>query len=57
MNPQAVWFTIIFVVLLLVAFVFGTSAIFRQLKADSPATPAQGITETAPWQAEFPLLP
>lgn len=56
MNPQTVWFTAVFIVLLLVAFIFGTSAIFRQLKADKPATPTQ-TSETARWQTEFPLLP
>lgn len=57
MNPQAVWFTVIFVVLLLVAFVFGSSAIFNQLEADQPANPAPTEKYVEPWTQAYPLLP
>jgi len=56
MQSSTVWFTAIFVIALLAAFIFGTSAIFRQLKADKPA-PLQQTTNLTPWLEPYPILP
>lgn len=60
MTSSSIWFTLTFVVILLAAFAFGMSSIFKKLQADEPIfslrEPSR-IEAPYPWQTEFPLLP
>jgi F0F1-type ATP synthase assembly protein I len=60
MSGSSLWFTISFIILLLVGFAFGMSSIFKKLQADEPIfslkEPTQ-IEAPLPWQTDFPLLP
>ncbi|QQG49718.1 MAG: hypothetical protein HZB70_02880 [Candidatus Berkelbacteria bacterium] len=55
------WVTFVFVILLIAAFAFGMSSIFKNLQAGEPVfnfnkTPATEVQD-APSQFQYPLLP
>ncbi len=60
MSGSSLWFSVSFAIILIAAFAFGMSSIFKKLQADEPIftlkQPAR-IEAPYPWQTEFPLLP